>query len=777
MFSQIFLWFLLFLYLAPILISGIIILRKISLIDRYEILIPTGFVLGISLFTFFVNIFSFVSAGKPAIYLAYLFIITVGIIFFKIKFKVSKITFPSGRALFFLIISLILWTVLIFWKGNNALIGSDTNLYFSIAHTFLKGNFPPMTPWQPDLPLSYHIGSSELLASFYQFTDLSFEFLHIFFSCFFILLSSQMIIWFWKRHHTVFSFVTGNIIAAVILISFGFFKLTIPNLPFRFPNVTNFHQFFLWLRDLPTVNQSIEVYGAPINLDALIYFIFHSFGLALALCLITLTFYQRTDKPFLSWIFLAVGLASLALINESIFVSIAPAIIIGQLILEIINKTIKKNIKAIILISIATILIVVLQGGVITNTFFPKTNLEKSILFFPNKTDSKEDFTAYHYNQEISKALPIKEEWFPFRWFSIGVEVLISLALILLIFMKDPRDKVITLIFFLSGFFSLLAYNLIVPKFLVANGNRFLAFSFIFLALSIFFSLQKILSEAKRKNYVNILLLSLAVMFIILPTIIPPLTLLTKNRFSDKRLIAKTEQKTNGIKWIEKNIPFSKRVMVLDARAPHPSGQARAMVQAGVFAPIFLGDFRAYTIEASPEYFDIAYFLSPSALKKLKISTLLIDSDYFLNLPENRKKQLTDEKYFKKIFEDNNEKIYLIDNQYLERGGEINGTFNQLTQIFPKSGSVYIDNEENFSPNYLRRAIIFSLRDKDIYFLPQSGVYLNVEADINQHPPRENSSYDYLVLGKYTNPKNLCKCQTQLIWQGIRDEVSVFRIL
>lgn len=776
MFSQLFLWLYVLLYLTPLLITGIVLLRKTTSIDRYEILIPAGSILGLVIFTFFINVFSFLTESKQAIYAAYLFLIFLSILIYKLRVNTPKLTFPSEKMFLFYVISVVLWIVLIFWKGNNVLIGSDTKLYYSIAHTFLKGNFPPMTPWQPDLPLSYHLGSLQLLAAFYLFTNFSFEFLHIFFSCLFIFCSSQIIIWIWKRHQTFASFVSGNLSAAIVLISFGFLKLIIPVFPLKFPEVANFRQLFFWIRDLPTVGQSIEVYGAAINLDSLIYFIFHSFGLSLALVMIILIFYQRKDKPYLTWIILGIGLSALALINESVFILLAPVLVIGQLVLEIINKSLKKNALAIGLVWVTVGLIVSFQGGIITDTFFPKTNLEKSILFFPSKADSKEDFRAYHYNQEISKILPLNEQWLPFRWLSIGVEILILIPVLLFLFINDAKRKVFILVFLLSGLFSLLAYNFIVPKFLAANGNRLLAFSFIFLSLATFYSIQ--FATDKFKNKFRVLSFAAVTTFVVIPTVLPPLVLLSKNRFPEKKLIPRNEEKTNAVKWMEKNFAFNERVLVLDVRTPHPSGQSRAMVQAGVFAPVFPGDFKAYTIEASPQYFDIAYFLSPQALKELKISALLIDSHYFETIPDIRKKQLENTNFFRKVFENSEnqtwERIFVIEDKYLKMGEEIKGTFKDFVAIFPSSGRIYIDNEENFNPAYLRRAIIFSLRNKDIYYLPQSGVYLNVEANINFHPPRRDIIYNYLILGKDTNPQNFCDCQAKLIWKGLRDEVYVW---
>lgn len=777
-FQTLYFWLLLLLFLIPILIVGIIILRKTTAIDRFEILIPTGSVFGISIFTFLINILSFITPGKLAVKLAYLLLILVGVFVYKLNSKNSSLNFPSKKTLLFYLISNLAWASFIFWKGSRALIGSDTNLYYSIAHTFIKGNFPPQTPWQSDLPLSYHLGASELLGAFHFLTNLSFEFLHIFFACFFIFLSSQIIIWIWKRHESFLSFVGGNLIAGAVFVSFGFFKLAVPVFPIQIPQISNLHQLFLWIRNLPTVNQSIEVYGAPVNLDVLIYFIFHAFGLALTLSLVSIIFFTIKRRLLLSWVILLLGLLALSIINESIFVISAPALILANFLNEIRNKRLLKDLKHIILALVCSAVLVIFQGGIITNSIFPPKGMEKTILIFPDKSEIRQDFISYHHYQQISKKIPQRQEWLPFSWFHIGPDILIFIAVISFIFVRfSVQQKVLLSTLLIMGISSLFAYNFIVPKYLVANGNRFLSFAFISLSLFILFVFQKLFDIFSRKLWLKYIVLTLLTLFIFIPTILPPTLLLTKTRFGENKLIPETEQASSAIVWMKDNLTFNSRVVVLDAATPHPSGQARAMVQAGVFAPVFTSDFRAYTIEASPQYLDIAYFLSPKALKELKIDTLLVDSNYYEKIDSLVKDYLKDESFFKIIYEKENsdktwEKVFKIKQEYYSLEKD-EGTLGQLTMI-PLTGKIYIDNEENFNPSYLRRAIIFSLRNHDLYFLPQSGVYLNVEVDIPFNYPSDKQNYKYLVLSKKTNPATVCDCKPNLIWMGLKDEIYLW---
>lgn len=774
------LYLLLFTLLLPIIVVGIIILRKTSSIERFELLFPVGSILGILLFTFSLNIVSFFVKGLTSVILSYLILIFLAV---SIYFKkgLLKVVFPNGKSLILYIISLLFWGAFFIWKSNYALIGSDTNLYYAIAHTFIKGNFPPLTPWQPNLPLAYHLGAFELLGAFYLLTGLSFQFLHLVFSTLFIFFSVQIFIWIWGKYNSLLSFLFANLSAFVGFVSLGFFYLLLPSLSINLPNIHNINEFILFLRNLPTVNQSIEVYGAPINLDTLIYFIFHAFGLSIFLSIVAILVHFKKNNSLGTWIILAISMCALALVSESIFVAVVPAVFVSFILIEKNNKTFLKNRIPLVILGVLTIFIILFQGGIITSAVsHPKMN-EESIIVFPRKDDIKEDFISYHFYQEISKMLPINVQWLSLGWFHVGVDLLILVNILLLTKLKvEFKHFILLLTFFISGFTSLIAYNILVPKFLVANGNRFLSFSFFTFSLVICFSLIHVIGLMKTNNLLKKIFLTFFILWLFIPTIVPPLALLSKTRFGENKLIPGREQTTLGIEWIKNNLSYDSSIIILDIRAPHPSGQSRAMLQAGVFAPIFPGDYKAYTIEASPEYFDIVYYLSPSALKKLGIEYLLIDNSFFDTFPEERKEDLANQKYFQKIFDnskdtENWEKIYIVTDDYLTKGKELEGSFSQYVNLFPNDRKIYIDNEENFNPSYLRRALIFSLRDKDLYYLPQSGVYLNVEADIRKSHPLKENVYDFLVLGKQTNPKDICNCQTKLIWKGLMSEVYVWQ--
>lgn len=778
--ESLFLWVIFLLYLFPIFFTGFLIIRRITNIVRIEVLIPAAFIIGIGLFIFFLNITAFFIKPPENIILAYVSILLIAWMSKKKSIRILPIELFNKKWFILYLFSTAFWLLLIFWKANFALIGSDTNLYYSIAHSFIRGNFPPKTPWQPGIDLNYHIGAFEFLGSFHFLTNLSFEFLHVIFSSLFIFSASQIIIWFLKRHDNLVSFLLANLVSAIILVSFGFIKFIWPILPLQLLAINNLHSLFLWIRQLPTVNESIEVYGAPINLDALIYFIFHALGISLFLVLLLFVMNVKKERILFSLIIFLVGTASLSLINESIFAAVSVPLLAGFFLFNWNKIFFKANIFKIIFLIFLFFFIVIFQGGFISSFFtknFSIRDNNQSIIVFPKKNEILGNFNTYHTDQSTSRILPQKKEWLPFTWIHVGLDILIYISTIILIF-SSGKVKILTLTLFLSGIFSLFLYFNVVPKYIIANGNRFLSFSFLTLTLLIFINVINLIESLKNKFLIKFVLIFFILWFTI-PTILPPLLLLSKNRVGEDKLAIKKEEIDPSLLWLKENVRFDTKVAVLDQRAPHPSGVAKVMIQSGVFSPIFPNDFKAYTIEASPEYLDIAYSLSPKALSKLDIDLVLIDSDFYKNLNSLRKKQLEDENLFQQLFYgklDQNrwEKVFKIRPSYLNES-ELVGTIDELAKKVSSNSKIYVDNEENFQPPYLRRAIIFTIRNRNLYFLPQSGVYLNVETYINQKYPDSKIKYDYLLLGKNTNPESLCNCNAELTWKGLNDEVLLWK--
>lgn len=756
--------------LTPCVVAGIIILKRITKNLNLPLLIPGGIILGLTLFTFLLNLVFNVSPGKPGIWISYILIVLLsGFLLSTVKWSFPPL---NKKILAFCLMTFIFWLGLVTWKANFALIGGDTRSYYAIAGSFINGNFPSVTSWQPDVELAYHTGALELLGALNYLTNISFLSLHLVLSVVFIVCSIQILIWIICTEFSITKFIIGNISAFIAFVGFGFLKIIYPVFPIKPPSLTSINDLVIWLRNLPSARESIELYGVSFNLDSLIYILFQNYGLAILFCILVILL--NFKKSFFSLLVLLITLTTLALVNESIFV---PALIPTFLwIIFIFSKKLwSKSSFSVILAFLITGIFILFQGGLITANLLSKDKTPSSIEIFPASPYARD----YLINSQKSRLLETKDSWLPFGWVNVGIDLQVVIILFLLILSK-PEKKLRDFCLLLFGFSigAILTYNLIIPKYVLSNSNRILVLAYQFLSiiivcLALTWALK--IKSAKIK-FATIIILSLIV---ILPSIIPSLAWMSTTRFGPGKLTFAAVEKTGVEKWLEKNTLPSDRFAILDVNSPHPSGAAKLMAITGIKTPLFIGGFKTYTIEPGPEYTDIVYSLNPDSLRKLKINKLIIDSKSFASLPEIRKTQLQNTKFFNLLFneDDKNEwtRIYEIKNDYFQSGRNLDGTFESLSKIAPADGRYFIDSEKNFNPDYLRRPLIFTLRNRDLYFKVESGVYQHTEIPINQKDPVPGMNYDYLVLSDKTDPKSLCKCQPKLIWKYLNGKIMLWK--
>jgi len=764
-------------FLIPIFWVGFVIARRATSIKRAEVLMGVALPVGVAIYIFILNLLSFVIKGNPGIFISYFVFILIGLVISR-KIKADKIDFPKKTVLFLFILSVAIWGIFLFWKVGHTILGGDTSLYYSIAKTFARGNFPIVSPWQPDLPVKYHYGASIFLGASESFTGYSFEFLHRFIVFLLLLSVSQILIWAWRRHESLLSLLIYQLVPIVALISVGTFMFVGPHFPLKLPELGSIRDLVLWGRELPSIHLSFETYGAPVNLSIIIYFLFYTVSLSVFYSLMVFLIFPRFKNKVFRWLIVGVILSSLALINESLFL---PALIVSTLLLLWKEKTILK----LFITGLFFGFIVLFQGGIITDSLIRKDNLNASVLFFPKKEDLPYEFVGYHRAQQASKPFDIEEKWLPFVWYHPGFGWLyvFSLSGFLYLLIKKEKEKLLILTAFLiSAVTSIIAYNVIVPKYLAANGNRLMLFSYQIFGVLVTLLLIWIFESVQKKKVVAIIF-SLFAVWLLIPSLGPPILQLSEARLAQNRLLSVNEDLPETLKWIENNVSIEKRVVDITTNAPFSGRPEEVLVKAGAFIPTFASKYRAYTLEASPEYLDLVFTLNPDVVKELRVSYVIIDSNYFQTLPEVRKNDIQNAVFFEKVFETSSpyaqwERIYRIKDEYLKEGSILSGTFKELLGFIPQDTALYIEDWRSENPwATLRKAVIFAFKDWNPYATPGSGVYLNVEAFVSIREPAKAQKFDYLVLSKDTNPNSICECKLERIWQGIGDNVKVWRVL
>lgn len=780
-------WLEVIIFLIPLFWFGIVIIRRCIKDARVEILLPAGIIFGITAYIFFLNFFSFIFTPPSSIIVSYLFLVILTFVV-SIRTKAPKLDFPKTKELIFWTSNMFLWALFLYVViGKKVGFGGDVNLYYAIGKTFARGNFPVVSPWQPELGVGYHYGGAIFLGAANWLTSLSFDFLHRFMALVMLHSLIQILIFMFKRHFSPFSLVLYQILPLVFLIMAGIFMIVTPVFPLKMPLINNLYELVIWFSNLPSVHLSFETWGAPVTLGLIVYMLHHYMALSMFIVLLLISLFYTSKTRHFSWAIIATILSVVALTNESVFLPSFFCSVAMIFYKEILYKSQKRILFLGLVFLTLMSLIVIFQGGIISDTLLNKdSQLAPTLIIFPKRQDIKEDFRSYLINQQKSKLFSIQEDWKPLRYYHIGFFWLYAICgLILLVYLLKFRNNPRTILLlglFIAALASTFAYNFIILRFKVADGNRLMILAYQFLGLFLAFFATEVLEKLWiRRNKMYFVLALTIVLLIIVFSSFQPIAEIIIGNTQGNSLKPKPQSISKVKEWMLINLPKDSRVLSIDGLSPFSSKPTDLMIEAGLLTPTFNSDYRAYTTEVSPDYVDMVYTLNPSLLKKFKISYLLIDTKGFANLPVQRQKEIDNPNYFTLIHEERNEsleKVYLVNEDYIENNEEYNGTFKELDSLIPSDSQVYIDSWRDDPPwNQLRKTVIFSLKDKNIIFDWGPGVYLNVLATINSRTPQLGDKYDYLILFKSTKPGNACGCKTKLVWWGIGSNVYLWKVL
>ena len=658
------------------------------------------------------------------------------------------------------------WMIFLYQITAHAITdGADSTLHQSFAARFIKGDFPMHTPWQPDYIAYYHFGPAEFLGSAHALTGASYYFLHPFIAFWMLLFVSQILTWiFLPEKISAKSVLIGSLPAFVGLVSLGGYFLA---WPVKFDLLSS-------LKEFPTLNQALEVYGAPFNLDALVFFLHRFLATSFFISLLVLLLYPK--KRLLTFFSFAVYLATIALTDESVFiVTIFPILIIS--FFYIFNRSIKNFVFSVSLIS----LLILSQGGLITETFLNRYG-GSSILIFPgNHKSVTEKYLDYRLAQQKSKFYPASEKLKPFNWFHPGIiwQLAFYLILIFVLQKKGSRTdlKILSWVLLLSGIISFIAFYGLVPKgYTHPNGNRFLALSYYLSGIGLAFLCSFWFSKKNSLPKIIKYTLNFLIIWILITSLIPPLIQLFPRK-KDNWFIIKPYIVNPIIKWVQNNISPEKRIVALTSNLFSNSMNLNLVKEAGMLTPMWPPRPRVHdSFDIGPLYADLHYTLNPQAIKTLKIDYLLITSTYIAQLPKERQEDFLNADFFTPIFtsSDKSTIILEVNPKFLAEGKNFEGTFTQLEQIAPIDGTYCLDYPPNISENTYRilRLLLYNRRT----YCDKGGAFYNARVDIDLNPAVDKpDQYDYFVLGKDVDPQTICNCQTKLLWTGLGNGVKFWK--
>lgn len=760
--------FFLVVLLILLILSGFIITRTITLENNRLILLPVSQIIGVSLYIFLLNITSKIFYGKLGIILSLLGL-TLLTFYLYIKYRRQWIKLnpiPDNQKLITLLIIFIV-VIFSFYKMFTILPTGDSSMQWAYAASFARGNYPLMTPWQPDLIPNYHLGAYFFEGALFSLTGVSFLLIHTFFNTFLLIAGILMVLFIlWKNKGFITNF-WAIISVLIFFVSFGVIMIILPNFSSHIQIIE-----FSKLKDIiPTKGTA----GASlVDLSGLSYLPARS--LSLSLVLVILYFIKTTfKKNFLKILTISALLSVCALVEESIFLPLmlVLASIFIMSCLPFLPKIsyIAKSRRFLILIIAITTISVVFQGGFLTNKIFSKqenTSFYKLISplsnpnFLPN-----EIFRNFYLNAQ--SPLPYTS------WF-VPTPLLLVLALIIYSYLK--KDPVVGL----TGLFALISFAL----FRIVEyepcpecSARFLSFGNIASGFGISLIVSNLLKNLSTK--ISLVFLFIFITFVLIPTISPDIHYEYK---IIRQGIKNGEVKTlfavkNSIPWLKNLIPANGRVIVIDSGFPSPGGSLDFQYN-GIYT--ILGPQHTRVIRPQPgiEFFDLALTLNSSLLIKTKTNYVFIDSNSiaYQQLPQFRKEDLLNSSFFNILYSESKDntgrnsfmRLYKVLPQYLDPtvgGKEINDRkLDKLKIMIPKDAKVYLsdygDSPDSLSFWY-RMALQYALKDHNLIMNLSQTAYQVIETDFNRRFPKEGEVFNYYILAPNQKPD----FEAELIWSNV----------
>ncbi len=752
-----------FVSIYVLLLTGIVLFKRITKERRAQVILPAGSIFGVCLYIFLLNLTAHFIKGVAGFWLA-LCLQLILVFISKKLIPSTSLIFPKGKEKKIWILLLFLWSIFLYQITAHATTdGADSTLHQSFAARFIRGDYPMHTPWQPDYIGFYHYGGAELLGSLHALTGTPYSFLHPFIAFIALLSVSQILTWMiTPEKKSLISIVSMSLPAIVGLISLGGFFIAWPTslIPISSSN------------HLPTLGDAFENYGSPTNLDALVFFLHRFLAISFLISLLTLLIYPR--KSLLSYFSLAIFLAAIALTDESVLViAILPMLIIS--FLNIFNKSIK---VFSIFISLFFLLIL-FQGGLITESFLNRYGSSNVLLFPADQPSVTEKYFSYRLAQQKSRYFSSNEDLTTLKWFHPGItwQLIFYLLLIIVLFKKSRGNEIKTLswILFLSAMISYVAFYGLVPKgYTHPNGNRFLALSYYLSGVGLAYICSYWFNQTNRIPKIVKYAVNIFIFWILFLSIIPPFIQLFPRK-KDNWFIIKPQTQSLINQWIKNNLPVDKRIIALTEINPSNSLNMDLVKETGALTPVWMPTPRVHdSFDIGPAYADLHYTLNPSLISVLKIDYILINDTYFSQLPKQRQKDLLNTDFFVPVFNSNNLIILSIKPKFLTEGEDLKGTYTELGQVAPLTGTYCLDYPPNIS-EHTYRILKLLLYNRKTY-CDHGGAFYNARIDISLNPSLEKPDrYDFLILGADVNPQDFCHCQATILWEGQGNNLRLWK--
>lgn len=762
-------------FLLIVTVIGIIFLKGLTDGKKPLILLPAGMIWGLTVYIFLLNLTTKFIPGKAGILLSTICLLVLAPIAL-IFIKPRKIQLPKLATLFILSLLLLIVTYFARLKMTSVFPVADSDMQWAYAASFARGNHPLMTPWQPDLNPKYHLGAYFLEGAILSLYNLPFIAIHSILNTYFLIAGCLFtILLLWENKYS-FKNLWLIIASLVLFISFGVILFISPSEAFI--ETASLQDIFSSFTRYPADIYAKGGAGAAlVDLNSLSYLPARSLSLGLAFLALyfTLIKFKDAKTKILSFVML---LSVTALVEESMFLLMMGAIflVFALSYLSFIPNLayLKSYRKTFFFVVVFTLILVVLQGGFLTDLLNQKSPSFIIKLPFVNP--------GFADGLKTLKTLTFVSNGQSLNWL-FPTPFLFTAAF--LIFSYFTKNRVIGL-FGLYSLSAFLCYLIIEYRYSPSTNLRLYSFGNIANGVGLVYLFFYILrSKDLRQNFFVFMIFSF---FALIPSLLPEILNqyqqinIARAENNRSRILIDSHPKTPFEEislWANQNLPSNSRLISIDTDSPTPKRSLQFEYK-GIYT--LLGPQYIHTNRPEPgiEFFDLSLTLNPSLFRETKVEYLYVESESpaYKQLPEFRKNELTNPAYFeilqsKDLKSTNKEdifyRLYRVKPKYTDNSSGIQETKEaalvSLSNLITANSSVYIADYADF-PNFsfwYRMAVILALKDKNIVKNPSQTDYQIIETPINYTPVEKDEKYEYYVLGPGQTPSYPSK----LIWSNI----------
>lgn len=642
--------------------NGFVVFKLFFRTENKLLLLGGSMIFGQLAFLFILSVLSYFLKGPfwiKIIFWSY-FIICLYLFFRYVRSKASKhlLYFKLNLTNFLILIILLIYSGLIFFYANGFINGGDVEIYWGIASSFTRGNYPTFLPWQPKYLSVYHEGAFIVEGAIKAVIPIGINAIHNFFSAFNIL--------------AILIFITGIIrertrsLICLIPAILGIFLFGGPILPINIYSYFIDPKLFLTnLTNYPGYESFRAGNGAGVSdLIGMMYSNFYTFGLASFLIFVYVFFIQSQAKYNLNNYFLLTVLSILSSSIDETFFPVQVIMLFSLLIFQLKKQIARKIGNVFLLILVFTVSFFLIQNPIRDSILTPspeyprfKFLMESNLPFLQKYTYREGQHITWNGKDSGATVISIREGAFNYMsnkkltvdqtdWLILDFK---SQALIILTIGLLIKSR-LSVLFAISALLSFLFSFILINTYWPPNNLRFANQASQLLMFSLGIFLVDLLISKKK---ILVWLASVVFIFLI------PQFLVSQAKFLNQAIF-----KASGISYftadlldplfleIEKIVPPSSRIIFLesypiDAVAPYMN--LNAIKEYGLFVPMSPPSPKVINLEKGMEWYDAVNSLAPYAVNVLDIDYVYIQPTVLNRLSAERINQLNNPLFFQLI--------------------------------------------------------------------------------------------------------------------------------